>query len=136
MIPPKTRNTVLARDDNLCVIRSIHCTVVATTVDHRAGRGMGGSSALNQPECLIAACWACNGVGKEDAVGAARQDLIRRGIRVLKASTNTLTVLRCMETPVLYPDGWYVLVGAERQRMLPAEVAEYLSFVSMEEVGR
>jgi len=135
MIPPKTRSIVLERDGGRCVIRGPHCTGRATLADHRANRGSGGSSLLDTPECLIAACELCNG-WKEDAVGAAREDLIRNGIRVLKASTNTLTVLRCMETPVLYPDGWYVLVGAERQRMLPAEVAEYLAFVSMEEAAR
>ena len=129
MIAPKTKNIVLTRDGGRCVIQCPNCLGVATVADHRANRGSGGSSLLDSPECLIAACWACNG-WKEDCVGEDREDLIRCGIRVLKAATNALTYLRCLETPVLYPDGLFMLCGDVREPMSNGDVADYWALVT------
>jgi len=104
---------VLSRDGFRCVIAGPNCTGVATDLDHRAGRGAGGSEVLNQPECAVAACRSCNG-GKEDADGTYRRDLIARGVRVVKAATNEGTADRCKALPVEYADGWYELLGFER----------------------
>jgi len=129
VITQKTKNIVLTRDGGRCVIQGPTCTGTATVPDHRANRGHGGSSLLDSPECLVAVCVLCNG-WKEDCVGEAREELIFRGIRVEKPATNALAYLRCLETPVLYPDGWHVLSGDERLPMSADEVAEYLSLVS------
>lgn len=106
-------NDVLARDKGICAIRLDGCTLTATVADHRANRGIGGSKALDGFPCLIASCVLCNGA-KEDATGAVRAELERRGIRVPKDSTNAKTAKRCRETPVEYPDGvayWLTLDG-------------------------
>ena len=110
MIHPKLKATVFARDGHFCVIAGGHCTGIATTVDHRANRGAGGSRLLDIPENLVSACRICNGL-KEDADGVYRADLIARGLRVEKAATNAVTAERCRNRPVMYPDGWHLLEG-------------------------
>jgi hypothetical protein len=59
---------------------------------------------LNDIRVLIAACGICNG-WKTTVHGDAKEDLLRRGVIVEKASTNEATVTRCALTPVVYPDG-------------------------------
>lgn len=106
-------NDVITRDKGLCAIRLEGCTLFATVADHRANRGMGSSKLLDGFSCLLAACVLCNGA-KEDATGAVRAELERRGVRVPKDSTNAKTAKRCRETPVEYPDGvlyWLTLDG-------------------------
>lgn len=100
----KRINDVLARDKGLCVLRLPGCTLRATLADHRANRGSGGSKVLDAIENLIAACVLCNGA-KEDADETLRAELIARGVRVEKHSTNAKTLVRCRATPVRYPDG-------------------------------
>jgi len=95
---------VLTRDKGVCVIALPGCLKVATTADHRANRGSGGSKLLDAFPVLIAACILCNGA-KEDAYGLILAELKRRGVRVEKDSTNAKTLARCLSIPVLYPDG-------------------------------
>lgn len=104
MIPKKIVAVVLERDGGRCVLELDGCTGQATTADHRANRGSGGSNILNHPSALVAACWSCNGA-KEDAHGHDRRSLVDRGLRVSKDSTNQKTLTRCIITPVSYPDG-------------------------------
>lgn len=103
-IDKKLVRLVLERDNYQCVINGPYCEGVATVADHRANRGAGGSKVLDDPRCLIASCWADNSwkcdVGKWD-----RDELIRRGVVVLKAATNQETVSRCANRAVEYPDG-------------------------------
>lgn len=103
-IPAKVKKLVLARDNHNCQLGLPGCLGLATEADHRANRGMGGSDVLNGPECLIAACGLCNGA-KEDATGGMLEQLLDRGVRVLKAATNAKTRERCEMTPVAYLDG-------------------------------
>lgn len=115
MMPRRTIQIILARDP-VCVIAGPNCTVEATVADHRANRGSGGSSVLDAFWCLIGACRLCNG-WKEDCTGADRTELERRGVRVLKASTNALTAVRARATPIEYPDGsWWVLLDDGTRR--------------------
>lgn len=106
-IPQKTVALVIQRDGGLCVL-SIpdDCLGMATCADHRANRGQGGAKhrVLDQPSNLVAACGVCNGL-KEDAEGALRADLERRGVRLRQDSTHRKTALRALVTPVVYPDG-------------------------------
>ncbi|RRJ85932.1 HNH endonuclease [Gulosibacter macacae] len=104
---------VLARDNHLCVIAGPRCGGWATVPDHRANRGAGGSRALDDAANLIAACGVCNG-NKEDATGEWLQDLIRRGVRVLRRGQRSAQVLtRARLVPVEYPDGtWWQLDSA------------------------
>lgn len=114
-IPKKIVAQVLERDHGRCVLNMWGCAGAATTADHRANRGSGGSTILDNPAVLVAACWACNGA-KEDAHGAVRRDLIERGLRVEKDSTNQKTLTRCINTPVRFPDGtlWFLTADGRR----------------------
>jgi len=108
-IPKKTVALVIERDGGLCVLGiSPDCLGGATCVDHRANRGSGGAGQrLNKPSCLVAACGPCNGA---KADGVQRDELIRRGVTVFPDSTHEKTALRCLATPVEYPDGslWWL----------------------------
>jgi len=117
-IPRKIVEQVLDRDNHECVIAGPNCTHEATVADHRANRGAGGSKVLDSPECLVAACGIDNGA-KEDADESTRADLVRRGVRVPKASTNAATRRRCAVTAVAYPDGtvWFLLPTGGRERV-------------------
>ena len=110
MIPKKLVAQVLERDGGRCVIAGPACLGEATVADHRANRGAGGSTVLNDMRCLIAACGLCNSF-KADASRWDRDELVRRGVIVLKAATNHETVRRCQMTAVEYPDGavWWLL---------------------------
>ena len=103
-IPARMTRAVLDRDDHLCVIAGPGCLGTATEADHRANRGAGGSTVLDDPCVLVAACGICNG-RKATVHGAERQRLIDRGVIVEKAATNASTLTRCTLTPVIYPDG-------------------------------
>jgi len=103
MTTTKMIAAVLVRDKHQCVIASSVCTGHATLADHRANRGAGGSKVLDAFPVLIAACVLCNGF-KEDADGYQRAELVRRGVRVAKDSTNAKTLVRCRLVPVIYPD--------------------------------
>lgn len=93
------------------------CRRVATVADHRANRGHGGSKILNNPMALVAACGQCNG-DKENATGSILADLITRGLRVLKSSTNEKTLRVCELTPVTYPDGqFWIHADGTRERV-------------------
>lgn len=106
-IPKKIVAAVLERDRGLCVLRiSPACLGEASVADHRANRGHGGakSGVLDRLSNLVGACGFCNGA-KENAEGAARDELVRRGLRLLTDSTHAKTALRALVTPVEYPDG-------------------------------
>lgn len=58
----------LDRDGGRCV----HCgTTEGLVPQHRAGRGMGGSRALNRPSNVIVLCATLNGLIESDAITAA-----------------------------------------------------------------
>lgn len=106
----KTKTSVILRDGGRCVLNLARCTGLAQTTDHRANRQAGGSRVLNGPANLLGACVRCNG-DKADASGEVREDLERRGINILPASTHQKTLERVTATPVQYPDGrWYQLI--------------------------
>lgn len=56
-VPARTRKLVYQRDNHECV----HCGATdGLTLQHRAGRGMGGSKLLDGPENLITMCATAN----------------------------------------------------------------------------
>lgn len=108
-IPKKTVAAVLARDRGLCVIKLNGCQIVASCADHRRSRGNGGARSLDGCSNLIAACGLCNGA-KEDATGAVREALIKRGVTVEAGRTHAHEAEKARTTPVQYPDGgWWLL---------------------------
>jgi hypothetical protein len=76
---------------------------------------MGGSTVLDHPANLIAACSLCNGA-KADAGALTLLDLEERGLWVRKAATNLLTLQRAKETPVEALDGqrWFLVSATKR----------------------
>lgn len=105
---------VLARDGGRCVLNSRLCLGEASTVDHRVGRGMGGSRRLNVPHNGVAVCGPCNGLRESDATFQA--SLVARGIKVLSSHDAAKDGRRCLTTPVLYPDGqaWWLTPWGSR----------------------
>ena len=131
----RTKLAVLARDNHVCVIAGLNCVGVASVVDHRANRGSGGSTVLDAPENLIAACPLCNGL-KEDADGAYRAELVARGIRVQKRATNAQTATLATTTPVLYADGWYQLRGFARTPINANTAVEHMTTIGAITTGK
>ena len=107
------KQRVYVRDNGQCILQlDDGCTGRSECTDHRAGRGSGGSRVLNHGANLIGACRHCNGA-KENATDEARDELIRRGVRVIQDSTNEKTLARAKATPVIYPDGEeYILIDS------------------------
>lgn len=93
-----------------CLLALPGCTGEAQTTDHRANRGMGGSTILDDPCNLIPACTLCNGA-KADAHQMVLNGLERRGLYVRPAATHAKTLERVRTTPVETLDGerWYSL---------------------------
>ena len=115
-IPKKIVQMVLARDRGLCQLDDPGCELIATVADHRANRGMGGSDILNDPACLVAACWRGN-QWKETVHGSDLDRLIIRGVRVRRDSTNAKTLTRCLETPVRMVDGLLYWLTSDGRRV-------------------
>lgn len=109
------KRAIITRDGGFCLFALPGCLGEAQTAHHRANRGMGGSTVLDHPANLTAACTLCNSAA-EDAGAILRMDLIERGLRVEKAATNERTLRRAIETPVEALDGsrWFLLSATER----------------------
>ena len=116
MSSTKLIKLILKRDEGRCVIAGPLCFGTATVADHRANRGIGGSTELDDPRNLIASCPVCN-MAKEDATGGTRAYLERRGIRVRKLATNAATLAVCQDIPVMYPNGDWFELTAEGERI-------------------
>lgn len=116
--PVDMKQQVIERDGGFCLLALPGCEGEATTTDHRANRGSGGSRVLNDPRCLVAACWKCNGA-KADAGSLVLVKLEERGLYVRKDSTNAKTLERCIATPVEYLDGerHYLVSATERRHI-------------------
>ena len=106
------------RDGGFCLLALPNCLGEGGVLDHRAGRGHGGSKLLDHPANLILACAICNGA-KENAPALVRMDLIERGLRVERDSTNAKTLARVKNTPVQGLDGewWFLIDEHTRQRV-------------------
>lgn len=116
VIPRKVFEQIRERDGGFCLLALPGCLGEGGVPDHRAGRGAGGSKLLDHPANLILACAICNGT-KESAI--VRYDLLRRGLRVEKASTNGVTLERAKLRPVEYLDGerYYLISATERRHV-------------------
>lgn len=112
------KRLVIERDGGFCLLALPGCSGEAQTTDHRANRGSGGSTVLDDPANLIAACTLCNGA-KADAGSLVLLDLEERGLWVRKDSTNAKTLRRSRETPVEYLDGelFYLVSATERRHI-------------------
>lgn len=113
--PVSVKRAVIERDGGWCIYMLPGCMGEATTTDHRANRGSGGSRELNDPVNLAAICVRCNS-SKADAGSLVLLDLEERGLWVRKAATNTETLERARAMPVQYPDGEFFYLVDEHTR--------------------
>ena len=111
-----------ARDGGICVAQGPNCLGEGLVPHHRANRGSGAAKALDGMSNLLLLCSLCNG-WVEDSHGADRDDLIRRGIRLMPDSLHAKTALRALVTPVEYPDGieYYLLDDGTREEVEDGE---------------
>lgn len=119
------RQQVLDRDDHVCVVRgSIWSTVQpcggALTIQHRVGRGMGGSAMFDAPSSLLAMCAVHNGLAEASAEFAKYCQ--RNGLSIPRRIAAQFPIGRI---PARYVDGWHLLDGTKRF-MIPDSVAEDL----------
>lgn len=116
--PVSVKRAVIQRDGGFCIYMLHNCMGEATTTDHRANRGSGGSRELNDPVNLCAVCVRCNS-DKADAGSMLLLDLEERGLWVRKAATNAQTLERARAMPVEYPDGerFYLISATERRHV-------------------
>lgn len=103
-IKKRVLDVLKQRDNYSCAAQGPNCLGEGLVPHHRANRGSGGSRSLDEFSNLLLLCALCNG-WVEDSHGEDREELIRRGVRLLPDSTHVKTALRAVVTPVEYPDG-------------------------------
>lgn len=116
-----TKRAIITRDAHFCLMALPGCNGEAQTTHHRANRGSGGSTVLDDPVNLVAVCVLCNSAA-ENASAIVRHDLIQRGLRVEKAATNEQTLARAAVTPVTYLDGERFVLIDEHTRVNVADM--------------
>jgi len=107
----RVRQTVYDRDGGLCVARGFMRPCAGDlTIQHRVGRGMGGSSQYDtSPVWLLSLCWGHNVLETENA--DAREAYTARGWAVPRWVVNSWDI---SDVPVCYVDGWHWLGDNER----------------------
>ena len=105
-VPASTRRLVFQRDGDECV----HCgTTEGLTLQHRAGRGMGGSKTLDGPENLVVMCALSN---QRLESSAAFADLGRTMGWKIRRSEDPTTI------PVRYASGDFYYLDKSGARFL------------------
>ena len=115
------RPMVLLRDDYRCVVSGTpvgansHCEG-NVTMQHRVGRGAGGSAQYDGPAYLLTMCLRHNVLETSSAEFAAQCRENGWSISRNAIDQEPTTI------PVLYRDGWYLLDGdgCSRQRIHPS----------------
>ena len=110
----KSRPIVFERDQEQCIVAgSIWSTIQpcmgVLTLQHRVGRGMGGSAKWDAPNCLVLMCVTHNGL-----VESSREFRLyceRNGLSILRRVADRVDV---SSIPVRYSDGWHLLAGDSR----------------------
>lgn len=129
--PVSVKRSVIARDGGFCLLALHRCQGEASTTDHRANRGAGGSRVLNDPVNLVAACGVCNN-DKADAYGLTKLDLMERGLLILPAASHEQTLERARQAPVqdLSGEWWMLLSASERRPATEDEVEDHMTGVT------
>ena len=109
------RPQLLLRDDYRCVVSGTPTGATSpcegpATVQHRVGRGAGGSALFDGPAYLVTMCLRHNVLETSSADFAATCLLNGWSLRRNALDVTAETI------PVLYRDGWYLLDGASCQR--------------------
>jgi len=110
----KSRPVVFRRDGRECVVAGLFEAVRwpcggGLTVQHRRGRGMGGSALGDSPEALVSMCAVHN------VLQTANPDFDRVCKRFGWSVPRWAADLHAMSRiPVRYADGWFLLSGDGR----------------------
>lgn len=110
----KSRPIVFERDQERCIVagtiwETIQPCMGVLTLQHRVGRGMGGSAKWDAPNCLVLMCVTHNGL-----VESSREFRLfceRNGLSILRRVADRVDVA---SIPVRYSDGWFLLSGDSR----------------------
>lgn len=118
----KARGIVFGRDDHECVVGGLFEGIRwpcagGLTVQHRVGRGMGGSAKYDALPYLITMCAFHNGLETSDAVFHAA--CLKAGWSIPRWVADLHDI---GQIPVRYADGWFLLSGSDRVR-IPDSVA-------------
>lgn len=122
----KSRPTVYRRDRHECVVAGLFesmrwpCSGVLT-LQHRRGRGMGGSASADAPDCLLAMCAFHNFLQTSDA--EFQKICISNGWSVPRWVADQYKMSRI---PVKYADGWCLLDGPGRYNISEHTATEML----------
>ena len=124
-VKKEVRQNVYERDESLCVVRgSLWAMLVPCggpiTLQHRVGRGMGGSKKWDTEPFLVSMCAIHNGL--EPASAEFRAFCERQGYSVPRWAADQFPIQRI---PIKYEDAWYLLGGAQRYAV-PEPVAQEL----------
>lgn len=110
----KSRPIVFERDQEQCIVAgSIWSTIQpcmgVLTLQHRVGRGMGGSARWDAPNCLVTMCVVHNGLIESSY--EFRNYCERNGLSIRRTVADRMDV---SSIPVRYSDGWFLLAGGSR----------------------
>jgi len=110
----KSRPIVFQRDHETCVVsgtiwETIQPCMGILTLQHRVGRGMGGSAKWDAPNCLVTMCIVHNGL--IESSHEFRNYCERNGLSIRRAVADRMDVA---SIPVRYSDGWFLLAGDSR----------------------
>ena len=121
-----SRPIVYRRDSRCCVVDGLFEAVRwpcagGLTVQHRRGKGMGGSALGDDPKSLVVMCAFHNVLQTADAGFA--EVCCRYGWAVPRfiADRNDLSRI-----PVKYVDGWFLLSGEDRFRVSDETASELM----------
>lgn len=107
----KSRPIVFDRDDERCIFAGTIWQVLNPCgmgygVQHRRGKGMGGSNKADTPDALLTCCNVHNGLIESSSECKAFAE--RSGISVRRSIADQWPM---SQIPVKYADGWHLLSG-------------------------
>ncbi len=127
-VTAKTRAIVYDRDRD-CIVRGVTQDFQpcdgTRTVQHTVARGMGGSKKFDTPDLLVQMCGFHNALLVSDAK-FQKFGRERGWVRDRNASHDP------RQTPVLYSDGWFRLVGNERVPVPTPEALDRMAAIGIQ----
>lgn len=128
----KSRNAVLERDRHTCIVSGMYPPERCSgplTMQHTVTRGMGGSKLFDTPDLLVT---MCNGHNTLATSSADFQSFAKARGWVRDRNSQHDPRL----TPTLYADGWFALVGVERESVNENDAIEYMALIGACDFGQ
>jgi hypothetical protein len=127
----KSRPIVYARDGKRCVVRgSVWASSCggSMTLQHRVGRGSGGSALYDAPPFLVTMCAVHNGMA--EIVPEFKEFCRVHGWALRRGYAEQHPISR---VPIRYPDGWQLLSGEGRFAISETTARELMEEIYGEE---